>query len=298
MNLPPGGGGDSLRPMQPHIEKSLVLPNVSIQLATVEWAGVEQVGSRYHGYNICQRLSDNHAPLRIGNVKAREAFPRLHSVGFLPPGCAVKLYPVDGPFRVLNCLFDPDHFESVTGIGQKDWDEHTGALVWIRDRRLELLMQEIHAELVQPGYRHEMLVEAAATMILVEMGRYGRRLAETSGQEAPGQGLAPWQMRRINERLGEALAAGYPTMAELAKLCGISQSHLMRTFKATTGWPIHKYIAEERIRAAKAMLADNAITTKEVAARLGFRSPAYFATAFRRATGLTPSDFRRQSVSG
>lgn len=298
MNLPPGTQGDSLRPMQPHIEKSLVLPRVSIQLATVQWAGVEQVGARHYGYNICQRLSDNHAPLRIGNVKAREAFPRLHSVGFLPPGCAVKLYPVDGPFRVLNCLFQPEWFESVTGIGQKDWDEHTGALVWIRNRRLEVLMQEIHAEMVQPGHGHEMLIEAAATMILVEMARYGRRLAETSGQEAPGQGLAPWQMRRISERLGEALVAGYPTMAELAKLCGISQSHLMRTFKATTGWPIHKYIAEERIRAAKAMLADDAITTKEVAARLGFRSPAYFATAFRRATGLTPSDFRRQALSG
>jgi len=297
MNLPPGTQGDSLRPMQPHIEKSLVLPRVSIQLATVEWAGVEQVGARHYGYNICQRLSDNHAPLRIGNVKAREAFPRLHSVGFLPPGCAVKLYPVDGPFRVLNCLFDPDHFESVTGIGQKDWDEHTSALVWIRDRRLEVLMQEIHAELTQPSFGRDLLVEAAGTMILVELARYGRELERKRPRGGAARGLAPWQLRRIQERLAAAPQTHYPDLGELAALCGISKSHLMRSFKTSTGWQIHKFIAEERLKTAKAMLADDRHTFKEIAGMLGFGSAAYFATAFRRMTGTTPSDYRKKARS-
>jgi len=281
--------------MEQVIERHMSLPKVTVQLATVNWTEAQDVQPESQGYNICQRLSDDHSPLRIGNINAREAFPRVNSVGFLPPGCSVRLYPIDGPFRVLNCAFEPALFESVTDIDQRQWEEHTGALVSIKDRRLEMLMQEIYAELIQPGFGNELLIEAASTMILVEMARYVRRLDEAGSRGSAGQGLAPWQLRRINERLAQALDLGYPGLDELADLSGISQSHLMRSFKASTGWPIHKYISEERLRAAKQMLAGDGLNSKEIASRLGFRSPAYFATAFRRMTGKTPTEYRRET---
>ena len=83
-------------------------------------------------------------------------------------------------------------------------------------------------------------------------------------------------------------------LAELADLCGISQGHLARTFKESTGWQIHKYIAEERLKAAKSMLADDHLSCEAIAAQLGFKSQAYFSTAFRRMTGKTPSEYRDQ----
>lgn len=282
--------------MEQIIERELTLPRVSVHLATVKWGGVAEVSSFTDGYNICQRLSPDHSPLRIGNINAREAFPRVRSVGFLPPGCAVHLYPVNRPFRVLNCTFERTFFEEITEIGPEHWEEHTSALVSIKDRRLETMMQEIYGELVQPGFAHDLLIEAASTMILVEMARYGRRLGKPKGQGGAGQGLAPWQLRRIHERLEASLEIGYPSLGELAQLCGISQSHLMRTFKVSTGWPIHKYVAEERLKAAKLMLEmDDRLNSKEISARLGFRSPAYFATAFRRMTGRTPTEYRREA---
>jgi len=281
--------------MEQLIERTISLPRVDVHLATIRWDTAEDHVPMETSYCVCQRLSDNHAPLRIGNVNAREAFPRVRSVGFLPPGCAVRLYPVDGPFRVLNCAFEKAYFEEVAGLGQEQWEEYTHALVSIRDRRLELMMQEIYAELVQPDFAHEMLIEAASMMILVEMARFGRRLGQGRRGGASGQGLAPWQLRRIHDRLDASLEIGYPTLDELAKLCGISQSHLMRTFKTATGWPIHKYVAEERLEAAKRMLAEGHLNAKEIAGRLGFRSPAYFATAFRKMTSKTPSEYRRET---
>jgi len=292
---PPGERSIASAAMEPLIEKQITLPSISVQLATVQWGMVQEVRPSYDGYNICQRLSDDHSPLRIGNIDAREAFPRVRSVGFLPPGCTVKLYPMDRPMRVLNCVFPKERFEAITGIGQKHWEKHTRDLVWIRHRRLEILMQEVFGEMVQPGYAHEMLIEAAATMMLVEMARYGRRLEEAQGAGGISNGLAPWQLRRINERLEGALEHGYPSLGELAQLCGISQSHLMRSFKLSTGWPIHKYITEERLRAAKQMLVGDQFNSKEISARLGFRNPAYFATAFRRMTGKTPTEYRREA---
>ncbi|MEQ1883177.1 MAG: AraC family transcriptional regulator [Burkholderiales bacterium] len=283
--------------MQHIIEKQITLPKVSVQLVTVQWGAVEEFLPLNSGYHVCQRLSDNHSALRIGNCVTREAFPRVRSVGFLPPDFCVELYPVDQPFRALTCIFNTDFFETVTEIQQDYWHEHSDALVSIKGRRLETMMQEIHGELVQPGFAHDVLIEAASAMILVEMGRYGRRLGEANGHSGARQGLAPWQLRRIHERIEASLEIGYPSLDELARLCGISQSHLMRTFKVSTGWQIHKYIAEERMRAAKAMLSEDQLHSKEISARLGFRSPAYFATAFLRMTGKTPTEYRRQSRS-
>jgi AraC family transcriptional regulator len=280
--------------MEQVIEKQLTLPNVAVQLATLRWGGLEEISPHAEGYSICQRLSDDHSALRIGNPAVREAFPRVRSVAFLSPNSAIKLYPVNRPFRALNCLFEKSFFESATEIDEGQWDEHSGALVSIKNRRLETMMQEIYGELVSPGFAHDLLVEAASTMIMVELARYTQRLPRGLGQSGESQGLAPWQLRRIHERLAASLQSGYPSLSELAKVCGISQSHLMRNFKASTGWPIHKFIVEERLKAAKAMLAKGECNAKEISARLGFRSPAYFATAFRRMTGKTPTEYRRE----
>lgn len=282
--------------MEEVIERQLHLPRVSVVLGTVRWGSVEDVRPRFDGYNVCQRLSGDHDPIRIGNLGAREAFRRVRSIGFLPPDCAVRLFPVDGPFRVINCVFERELFETTTGIDAAFWETHTRDLVSIRNRRLEVLMQEIQAEMEQPGFQHEMLIAAATSMMLVEMARYFRELAAPRG--AGGHGLAPWQMRRIEERIEAAGQSGYPSVAELADLAGISQSHLMRGFKASTGWPIHKFITEERLRAAKQLLAKEELNSKEIARRLGFRNPAYFATAFRRMTGKTPSEYRREAKAG
>lgn len=218
----------------------------------------------------------------------------MRSVAFLPPGCAVRLFPVEAPFRVINCFFRKGHFESTTEITHESWDRHAPYLVSIRNKRIEIMMQETYVELVQPGFGHDLLIEAASTMILVELARYAQQLDRKNRRSGASLALAPWQLRRVLERIKASSDMGYPNLGELAELCGISQSHLMRTFKASTGWQIHKYIAEERLNAAKQMLAEDRVSTKEVSQRLGFQSPAYFATAFRRMTGKTPTEYRSE----
>ncbi len=278
--------------MEPRIEKEVTLGHVSVQLATVHWQKVEETPP-YPAYYLSQRLSDNHAPLRIGNLSAPQVLPRVGSVGLLPPGRSVRMFPVEQPLRVIYCIFDAPYFESTTGIARELWVEQIDSLVAMRNRRLEILMQEIHAELDQPGFGQELLIEAASTMIVVELARYMRELRSRHATCGPGQPLAPWQLRRIEERIHASLELGYPNMSELAELCGISQSHLMRSFKASTGWQIHKFIAEERIKAAKAMLAQEQLSCREVSTRLGFGSPAYFSTAFRRMTGKSPREYQK-----
>jgi len=280
--------------MDNRIEKSLILRDVSIFLATLSWDGIEETPA-YKGYSLSQRLSNDHSALRIGNASTPEVLPRVRSVGLLPPGRSIHLFPVERPLRVLYCVFEEASFERATGVSRERWDAYIGSLVAMNNRRLEVLMQEVYAELMQPGFGSQKLIDAASSMMLVELARYIRYLERSDAGEVGKLVLAPWQMRRIEERITASEEQGYPDLTELAELCGISQGHLMRSFKQATGWQLHKYIAEERMRAARAMLADKDLSCRDIATRLGFRSQAYFATAFRRATGRAPTEFRRQA---
>jgi AraC family transcriptional regulator len=282
--------------MHQNLEKEVILPQVTVQLATIEWEGM---GERppYPGYSLFQRLSDHHSPLRIGNLSAPEVLPRRRSVGFLPPGRSIRLFPIEKPLRVLYCFYDAGFVERTTEIAREQWERHTDSLVALRSKRLEILMQEIYAELDQPGFAHGLLIEAVTTLMLIELARHARQLDRRRSRPGDSLALAPWQLRRVQERIRASPEMGYPALSELADLCGVSQGHLARSFKASTGWQIHKYIAEERLNTAKTMLAQVHLSCEEVSVRMGFKSPGYFSTAFRRMTGKTPTEFRRQALT-
>lgn len=282
--------------MDPNTEKQIVLSNVTIQLMTVNWEGTEDTPA-YQGYNLSQRLSTNHPPLRIGKISTREVLPRVRAVGLLPPGMPIRLFPAQKPLRCLLCIFDETYFETVTGIARAQWEAHAGELVAMKNKRLEILMQELLAEINQPDYGSELLLDSVCSMLVVELSRHMRQLLRKSGNRHESMALAPWQLRRLHERIQASTRLGYPKLTELAELCGLSQGHLARSFKAATGWQIQKYIAEERLNTAKTLLSREELSCEEIAMQLGFKSPAYFATVFRRMTGKSPTEFRRWAAA-
>ena len=276
------------------ITRELSLPHVSVRLATVRWSGSEETPA-YTGYSLSQRLSEDHSPLRIGNLQVSPVLPRVHAVGLLPPGQPVRLLPVEAPLEVLYCVFDKAYFETRTGIGEALWNSRLADLVSLKNPRLEVLMQELHAEMLQPGLCHEQLVTAVTTLLVVELARSGSALHRRRPADANKLTLAPWQLHQIERRLRDGPSRGYPGVGELAALCGVSEGHLARGFKGATGWQLQKYIARERLTMAKTLLEEEALSCEAIASRLGFGSASYFSTHFRRMTGLSPSEFRRRS---
>jgi AraC-like DNA-binding protein/mannose-6-phosphate isomerase-like protein (cupin superfamily) len=80
---------------------------------------------------------------------------------------------------------------------------------------------------------------------------------------------------------------------ELASQVAVSPSYLFRLFKKKMQvTPMH-YRNMVRIDKAKLLLADQQLTVDDVAERVGFEDPKYFARVFRELTGLTPSGYRR-----
>ncbi|MBV8458879.1 MAG: helix-turn-helix transcriptional regulator [Acetobacteraceae bacterium] len=120
-----------------------------------------------------------------------------------------------------------------------------------------------------------------------------RTIAGRAPAEMPIRGgLAAWQQRVVTEYIEEHLAEDIALTA-LADLARLSPHHFCRAFKHSLGRPPCRYHALRRIERAKVLLATSNISVTEIGLGLGFSETSSFTAAFRRETGLTPTDFRR-----
>lgn len=73
-----------------------------------------------------------------------------------------------------------------------------------------------------------------------------------------------------------------------------SANYINRIFKQVTGETIFNYASAYRIEKAKEMLLDPRIKLSRVSEALGYSNPAYFSYIFKKATGLTPKEYRER----
>ena len=77
----------------------------------------------------------------------------------------------------------------------------------------------------------------------------------------------------------------------------MSRSAFAARFTELVGEPAMHYVARWRMQVALSSLRDDGATVGELASRLGYRSEAAFARAFKRVTGVPPGTVRRRPAS-
>jgi AraC-like DNA-binding protein len=82
------------------------------------------------------------------------------------------------------------------------------------------------------------------------------------------------------------------SLSDIAREVESSVFHLARVFKARTGFSLHAYRNQLRLRAALERLAEPGIDLIDIALDLGFSSHSHFTETFRRSFGKTPSAVR------
>lgn len=105
-------------------------------------------------------------------------------------------------------------------------------------------------------------------------------------------GLAKAVHRAIEERLSEKL-----TIEVIAQQLHYSPSYLSILYKQETGQTIGDAISAARIRKAMQLLRETDAAIYEIAVRVGYREQAHFARLFKRMTGMTPKDYRKQALT-
>lgn len=85
-------------------------------------------------------------------------------------------------------------------------------------------------------------------------------------------------------------------LEDIAACCHLSLSRFKSKFKEKTGTTPRSFINHLKIEQAKLMLRQQTSVTATALA-LGFDTPNYFSTIFKKYTGISPSRYRRESSS-
>ena len=107
----------------------------------------------------------------------------------------------------------------------------------------------------------------------------------------PAEVEHPAPIRRAEAHIDKDLSADL-RVDRLARIAGLSRAHFVRLFGSSVGVAPSIYVAQRRIEQAERLLLATDATIEAIAHSCGFADGNYFAKAFRRANGTTPTEFR------
>ena len=148
------------------------------------------------------------------------------------------------------------------------------------------------AEAREPRLGGEAVITRLADILVIQAH------PRVAGDASPARGTG-WLGALQDEQIGRAIALIHRepardwTVDSLARELAMSRSAFAARFTALVGEPAIAYVTRWRMQVAIAALRDERTTIAELAARLGYRSEAAFARAFKRETGMPPGAVRR-----
>lgn len=266
----------------------------------LNWVRLYQVHDRFGGEAAGRLPVQRHLMLYVlsGNAAAEldgntVRIPHRH-LYWIKPGCAYRVRsddPNSGTLRLLSLEMKPLSAGSgpasvfLSGAADRPLRDTAG----IGELLLELLK-----ELQQQDHYTPTMIDSLMNRLLVHAGR----LAE--GADVPAERQARISSRKelvyravqyIDQHVERLDGLG-----ELAALLDYSYSHLSHAFRAEMGVPLQAYWVQRRMNRAMSRLQTGDGSITQISEDLRYQSVHAFSKAFKKATGLTPSEY--QSLYG
>ena len=106
-------------------------------------------------------------------------------------------------------------------------------------------------------------------------------------------GLSPAALRRV-QLFVEANLGRTIHLHDLAARAALSPYHFSRAFKTSAGMTPRTYVEHRRIEQAKRLLTESTQSLARIAVEVGFGTQSRLTSTFKRRTGFTPGEFRRE----
>jgi YesN/AraC family two-component response regulator len=155
--------------------------------------------------------------------------------------------------------------------------------------------------ILKPVDREDVQRAVKRAISQVEAERQLRAVRPREGtcmEEDEGTDKAALMMAKVKKYLEHSYMNYDLSLDSVSSLLNISPSYLSCIFKRCTGVNFLDYITNLRISAAKEYLSDPFKSASEIASMVGYDSSSYFTRAFKKNTGLTPTEYRRQAGGG
>jgi AraC family transcriptional regulator len=174
------------------------------------------------------------------------------------------------------------------GVPRPEWRSGIASTSEVLRRALARLAEE-HARPASDPLRR-IALESSALQVAITLFRVELRRDPKDRAKASGAGKS---LQRAEESMRES-PAGDHSLHQLATLAGMSPFHFIRVFKQTYGMTPRAYLLDLRVKTAaqRIRMTDRSLT--HIAFDLGFGSSSRLTEAFKKAYGVTPSEWRRR----
>ncbi|PAD79235.1 MULTISPECIES: response regulator [Paenibacillus] len=172
-------------------------------------------------------------------------------------------------------------------------DHHQHAAQAYYSIALVLYAKLTRLELQDPTGERGKLLDLESHDSMKEAFRYLRRTAEDifDFKRLDERGKTAHVIDRLCQYIEEHLDQDI-TLVHLAERYFFNPSYLSRLFKQERGINLSEYIEKCRIRRAKELLKEGDLKVRDVAPLVGYDAAHSFTRFFKKATGLTPQEYR------
>lgn len=126
-------------------------------------------------------------------------------------------------------------------------------------------------------------------MLLEELNRLDARSQEEIKESGP--------VSMMRDYIQKNYAVDTLSVKDISAHAGLSVAYACTLFKSETGTTMNQYLTGYRIEKAKQLLADSRIRIADISTRVGYLDGNYFGKSFKKAVGLTPSEYREKLLT-
>ncbi len=153
----------------------------------------------------------------------------------------------------------------------------------VRDLQIEHIAWALMSEALNDYPSGRLYLDCLATALAIQLIRnHSSRPAAV--QCSVGRGMTPRKLRQVQSYIEENLRSDL-LLGTIAKVAGMSTSHLKFTFRMATGMPVHQYVIRRRVERAAALLREGKLPINQIAIEVGFAHQSHLALRHEKADG-------------
>jgi len=222
-----------------------------------------------------------------------------HYLYHLPNQTEVEEWPTDELIHVVYVSVDPNYFSTfdtgktvlspslqqlIDGNRTQRFHQPLGKMT---PSIKHLLQQILHCPYT--GLMQQIYLESKALELFAAQFSLWSDVPPTSAIALCAQEIE--QLHQAREILIQQ-AVDPPSLMTLARQVGLNDRKLNRGFRHLFGTTVFSYLQNHRLQQAQELLRSSGLTIASVAARVGYRSPEAFSTAFRRKFAVSPKTYQ------